>query len=912
MKHLSFALIASCLAIAPTSIYAKIAADISADEPMNQTKLIKNPSFENGFTSWTQTNMQTQTNSSFELKAGNTYVEKWTDRGSRVGNAEVYQTLSKLPAGQYRLQAAAHNIQQEKASTKQTGAVIYAGTAKTTVTVTDTYTVEFTSLGESVNVGFKGTNASGNWLCVDNFQLFYIGADGEKMLALLQTQITAAEKTLTTATKSTPALMQVSFQEALTKAIEAAKALDATASADDFGTVAIALDDAKTEGEANYVAMSNLKSLSNKARTYTTDTRKMAAAYKQALVEAYDAAQAVLALESDADPEKTGNALRTAYDAAVASYTAYTALNKSLTTAGNLTTEGKEGAAELEAAIAAATLVLNNDTATPEEMDAATEALETAVLIFRVANGTGTAITAKTSSVVQGATEIFGRATFGSGSSKEKGLCYSTESAEPTIYDNRTTEYYSNNGNIYVIHNAKPAKAYYVRAYVISNTYRVSYGNVVKIYTRPMGTATFSYGYEGDDATDARILAACQEGVWMWNNITGIQNFHLDAHYVPGAGAGDGTADCSYGGYMRVSQNSAYQKTGTILHEGAHGQGMVPYTDWTNSTYRANGDRGDWLGPRVDRIIQFLENNATAKLHGDNQHMWPYGINGAGEDTGSPILYRGNALLVGALAEDGIRTPNMDFLKPAYSFSQDDEAKYYIKSANEATGLKSAYLTVTTSGLLHWEEMSADEALSNDSCAWNITFDPATCYYQINNVGSGAVMTYSKTGSNGIRMSAKATNNSRFHLLGARAQTTIDKFTFNTTAFWLVAPANQYCLNAAAGGATSAVAFNHADASTAQRWLLLTADEVGRFAAAMGETVGIRQTQLLSHSTADLSVLGGRGVMSITAPSAGTDVEVHSLNGQLLRQFYLQRGSNATLRLPRGIYLVNGQKVMIR
>lgn len=912
MKKLFYSLILCGLALVTTQLQAATDGVISADEPVNQTNLIKNPSFENGFTNWTQSNMQTQTNTSFTLKHGNTYVEKWTSGGSKVGNAEVYQTLSKLPAGQYRLQAEAQNIQQDHPTTKQSGAVIYAGTTRITVTLPDTYSVEFTTLGESFNVGFRASNASGNWLCVDHFQLFYLGADAEQMLALLQTQITAAEKVLTTATRTTPALMQQSYQDTLTKAIEDAKALDANASAEEFGTVAMALDEAKTKGNDNYTAMNALKTLANKAKTYTTDTRKMAAAYKQALIDAYAAAEAVLALESDADPEETANALQAAYDAAVASCTAYTALNKSLTTAGNLDTTDKEGSEDLEAAIIAATQVLNNDQATPEEMNAATEALETAILIFRVANGTGTPISVRTDAVVQGATEIFGRATFGSGSSKEKGFCYSSESVEPTIYDNKSTQYYSNNGNIYVIHDLQPATVYYVRAYVISNSYRVSYGNVVKVYTRPLGNATYSYGYEGDDATDARILSACEEGVWMWNNIAGIQKFHLDAHYVYGAGAGDGTADCSYGGYMRISQNSAYQRTGTILHEGSHGLGVISYTDWVNSMYRTNGDRGDWLGPRVDRVIQFLENDASAKLHGDNIHMWPYGINGANEDTGSPILYRGNALIVGALAEDAIKTPNWDFMRPAYSFAQDDEAKYYIKSANTATGLKSAYLVVTDAGLLRWEEMTADEAFSNDSCTWYITFDPATCYYQLQNVGSGQIMTYSKSGTNGFRMNAKATANSRFHLLAARAKTTIDNFTFNTLAYWLVTPNGQTSLNAANNGTTSAVSFNHSDASSAQRWLLLTADEVARFGAAMGETVGIRQPKTLPHSTANLNVIGGQGCIGITAVGAGQDVVIYTLDGRQLSHQYVQRDASVTVKLPRGIYLVNSQKVTVR
>lgn len=891
-------------------LYASLTSFSLAEETNVTSKYLKNPSFENKFTGWTQTNMQTQTNTSFTLKAGTTYVEKWVSQGSRVGTAAVYQTLSKLPAGQYRLQAVAHNIQQGSATTKQTGAVLYAGSEKTTVNVTDTYSVEFTTLGESIEVGFKATNASGNWLCVDDFKLFFIGEDIAKLLEALQTQVEAAQKTLDHANRTTPARMQQSYMETLTKAIEDAQKLDETATAEQIGQMAVILDKANSEGYDNYLAMTALNTLVTRAKTYTSETKKMAESYRQTLLSAYEAAQTVLALETDADITKTTETLQKAYDDAVESNTAYIALNKAISAADVLNTDGKEGADELAEAIEAAKAVLAKADATPAEMDEATAEMEKATLIYHVANGTGKGVTVKTDGIVQGATEIFGRATFGSGTTKEKGFCYSTDNPEPTIYDNRTTFSYSNNGTIYALQNLKPATLYYIRAYAISNGYMVSYGDVVKTYTRPLGNATFSYGNEGDEATNNRIRSACEEGVWMWNNISGIKGFHLDAHYVPGAGAGDGTADCSYGGYMRVSQNSAYQKTGTILHEGAHGQGMVPYKDWTNSIYRTNGDRGDWLGPRVDRVIQFLDNNPSAKLHGDSQHMWPYGINGAHEDNGSPILYRANALLVGALAEDGIRTPNQDFLKPAYSFTQDDEAKYYIKSADQKFGLATSYLVEATNGQLRWEAMTSDEAFQNDSCAWTITFNPATCYYRFQNVATGRWMSYSATGKNGIRTVHSAGNNCRFHLLSARAATTVNKFTFESNAYWVVAPTSLACLNALADGVISAAAFDHSDGSTAQRWLLLTADEVARFGEANGETVGVRSLDMAQQGS--LRVLGGQGVVSVTAIGAGSEVTIHSLDGRLLRQLYVQQDASALVRLPRGIYLVGDQKVMVR
>jgi len=506
---------------------------------------------------------------------------------------------------------------------------------------------------------------------------------------------------------------------------------------------------------------------------------------------------------------------------------------------------------------------------------------------------------------VQGATEIFGRGSFTGGTAREKGFCYS-EDPYPTIYDARTTVTYSNNGDIYAMQGLKPATVYYVRAYAISNGYQLSYGDIVKIPTRPLGDVTYDYDYAGDAATNKRIVDACEEAVWMWNNITGIKGFHLSAHYVPGAGAGSGTADCSYGGYMRISQSTSYQRTGTVLHEGSHGQGIINYTDWVNPIYRTNGDRGYWLGPRVDRVIHFLENNVNARLNGDNIHMWPYGINGANEDTGSPILYRANALVVGALAEDAIQTPNMDFQKPAYSFVQNDETKYYIKSEAENRGLATSYLRQKATTGVRFEAMTADEAFANDSVAWYVTFDPATCYYTFTNVATGAKLVM----NSGSATVSKSSTNTKFHLLGSRNTTKLDDFTFEGTSYWIVSSASHNAMNATVTGASS-TNFNHADEAITQRWLILTSDEVARFAQSRGETVGIK-TISSDALDAPLEVVGGKGTMSITANSHAGQINVCTLDGRLIDRVYVQLGSTANLSLPRGIYVVGGKKVVVR
>ena len=883
------------------------ATNLYADD-VDVTKYIVNPSFESGLDGWTITSLVTQTNNNFKQKSGKIYLEKWVAIGSAVGTASASQKLTGLPAGNYLMRVGAHNIVQKESGdatgdgTAQTGVTIYAKSTsnKTTVTAPADYDITFDTPGTDVTIGFRAANASGNWICVDNFRLYYTSAD----FTLLQTAITNAESLITKSEGAAYAGIQPTIKDNFLSAIAAAKTMKESNTDEELRSVSFELAETQALANENMIVLKDLKTLCTKSNNMLKN--EMAAVYLEALQTAYNEASELLKLENDDPVQPVMDKLQTAYDNADASYKARKALNTSINTATTqlnkaTATEGKE---ELQAAITAAEAVRDSDTATPEEMAQAQAAVEDATLLNRIQNATGNAVTVKTLSAIQGATEIFGRASFSGVSAKEKGFCWS-ETPEPTIFDNRSTTVYSNNGDIYAMQGLKPATVYYVRAYAYTSGFKLSYGDVIKVPTRPMGNVTFSYGYEGDDATDQRIYAACEEAVWMWNNIGGIQHFHLDAHYKYGAGAGTGTAECSYGGYMSVSQNTGCQRTGTILHEGAHGLGMVPYTDWVNSIYRADGDRGDWLGPRVDRAMQFLDNSSTAKLHGDNQHMWPYGINGAGEDTGSQILYRANALVLEALSEDGITHSGQGFLTPGYAFATSDATKYYIKSESADRGIATSYLRHVSGSTVRFAEASADEAFADDTYAWYITFNPKTCYYIFQNVASGKYLTMTAG-------AATATNNASvsYQLLGSRIETTYNDFTFAGSSYWIVNSNNHNAMNATTTGASSTT-FNHANSATTQRWLLLTADEVTRFAVAQGETVGVGALRA-TPATPALMAQGGYGVIYITANGAGEDVEIYTLDGRLFKRLYIQLDATAQVRAPRGLYIVGGKKVLVR
>ena len=181
--------------------------------------------------------------------------------------------------------------------------------------------------------------------------------------------------------------------------------------------------------------------------------------------------------------------------------------------------------------------------------------------------------------VPTGATEALMRATMTGTNILERGVCWSKEH-NPTVLDDRTTEYWTLNGNIYHITGLEPATVYYLRPYVMNKTYTVAYGEEVKIVTHPKGncTGTWDNGAPTAEAND-RCRTAINQTIAYFNEWTGIKGFTLSGHY----GASTQTADCSYGGWMRIGPNAGNQAIGTVLHETGHGVGVGTSTRYADT-----------------------------------------------------------------------------------------------------------------------------------------------------------------------------------------------------------------------------------------------------------------------------------------------------------------------------------------
>lgn len=235
--------------------------------------------------------------------------------------------------------------------------------------------------------------------------------------------------------------------------------------------------------------------------------------------------------------------------------------------------------------------------------------------------------------------------------------------------------------------------------------------------------------------------------------------------------ANSASAACSYGGNMGVGPNSYYQRPGTLMHEMGHAIGEGQHGMWWSEILR--DEESLWLGDQANGVVQFWENDPTARVHTDDMHKSPYGINGAWEDDGTDVLYIANGLMTQGFGVDGL-PPTGGFATPGYVFEQEDDVKYYLKSESEDYGLYTSYLFEGANRLLRWKEATADVATANDSAAWYITFDPVSQHYMFRNAATGNYLTYNTSGTNGFRTIAKDVPGltEKLHLLKGRVNVT--------------------------------------------------------------------------------------------------------------------------------------------
>lgn len=183
----------------------------SPDKPMDVTSYMTNPGFEDSTVGWINGGFNSQNNDAFGLKVGDYYCEFW----GLVTDTDIHQDV-ELPNGDYRLTMVGQNIDQGNVNVPQQGAYVYANNVEKLVNVPGIYSLDFVVVDNKAQIGLYTRNCTGNYVCLDDFHLYYVGFDETAQKETLQQLINEGE-----------ALM-VSHQHkdslaALTKAVKDAK-----------------------------------------------------------------------------------------------------------------------------------------------------------------------------------------------------------------------------------------------------------------------------------------------------------------------------------------------------------------------------------------------------------------------------------------------------------------------------------------------------------------------------------------------------------------------------------------------------------------------------------------------------------------------------------------------------------------
>lgn len=473
----------------------------------------------------------------------------------------------------------------------------------------------------------------------------------------------------------------------------------------------------------------------------------------------------------------------------------------------------------LQDVIAEAKGLLTSASAT--NITAMAKRLEDAIEDYREEHAEGNIPTLTTNTFVPtGATTALMRFEYKSNKStiKQLGVCWST-SPFPTVRDYSTTNKFTNRGSIYLIERLQPATTYYIRPYARTKGDQVAYGEQVKIVTLPKGNINYTWNYGGDSDCNKNVVSSLEEAKWLYDNLTYVRYFSVDAHY----GSQTPTADCSYGGYMRIGPKAVYQQTGTILHEINHGVGVGESNEWWSDIYRKDAI---WQGPRATKMIQFLNDDPTAYMTGDNVHMWPasaysvpgFGINyGSGANPEDMLLLYGNVFITHALHQDGlICSTGVGFASPAYVMTQDDDTKYYIRNESTDCGADDSYLAVID-GKLAIAKAETATAMDDDAYAWYVTYDAEQAMYQIQNASTDQYIAF-----DGKAYTLSGTP-SDLQLLPS--WTDLQKGDFSKTTYWITS--KYKAMQGSADGPVVAT-FSHA-APASQRWLIMTGDEASAY-----------------------------------------------------------------------------------
>lgn len=169
---------------------------LGEEDYFDMTAYVTNPNFDTDVAGWTTTTGATSKRGSGTLPGEaidgpGGYWQNW--RGSAF-TGKMYQIISGLPSGKYKLKAAAYT--EKHPEDLHEWMYLYLNESQTAVTesVSEFYEVEGVTADGTLEIGLNMTEAISTLVGLDNVQLFYYGADLTSLVAILQEQINAAKE----------------------------------------------------------------------------------------------------------------------------------------------------------------------------------------------------------------------------------------------------------------------------------------------------------------------------------------------------------------------------------------------------------------------------------------------------------------------------------------------------------------------------------------------------------------------------------------------------------------------------------------------------------------------------------------------------------------------------------------------
>ena len=158
-----------------------------ADAPVDVTRLVTNATFDDGINGWTSMlNAYSNTvKASDNTKPGTTNF--WENWNGSAKQGRMFQTISSLPQGTYKLKVMAFADQLGTMTPINTDVAVYAkGDGEihrnyvNSTSFTDYYTWAYVGSGGTLEIGLRQDITTFGWLGMDNVTLEYVGSDNQE------------------------------------------------------------------------------------------------------------------------------------------------------------------------------------------------------------------------------------------------------------------------------------------------------------------------------------------------------------------------------------------------------------------------------------------------------------------------------------------------------------------------------------------------------------------------------------------------------------------------------------------------------------------------------------------------------------------------------------------------------------